>query len=56
MPEPTDPRKDRITRRAALRSTLAAGPIAVSLAAGNAFAAGPDSPDSRDAPRPAGSP
>jgi hexulose-6-phosphate isomerase len=50
MPQPADdPRKDHITRRAALQSTLAAGPIAASLAAGNACAADPPATDPRRA-------
>jgi L-ribulose-5-phosphate 3-epimerase len=50
MPEPAkDPHPDHITRREALQSTLAAGPFAASLAAGNAFAADPPKSDSRRA-------
>jgi L-ribulose-5-phosphate 3-epimerase len=50
MTEPAnDPHKAQITRRTALQSTLAAGPIAASFAAGNAFAADPAKPDTRRA-------
>jgi L-ribulose-5-phosphate 3-epimerase len=50
MPQPADDRrKDHITRRAALQSTLAAGPIAASLAAGDALAADPPATDPRRA-------
>ena len=50
MPEPAnDSHPNHITRRAALQSTLAAGPIAASFAAGNAFAADPAKSDQRRA-------
>ena len=50
MPEPAnDPRTNHFTRRKALQSTLAAGPLAASFAVGNAFAADPAEPDPRRA-------
>jgi L-ribulose-5-phosphate 3-epimerase len=50
MTDPANnPHPNHLTRRAALQSTLAAGPFAASLAAGNAFAADPPKSDPRRA-------